>query len=435
MLKKNENKYFYLLVYLLLLFYLLIFKFILIFLLFSFIFGIHYIFKYGGYFYIIFYFLIFFHLFFLDYSIFNSNLNLNYYHQGEVIKSYSKSCFVKEDNQIYFLIFDDYCTDLIPHTIISFDCNYYKINNEYDSFNSFLLANHTIYYGYCDTYKIDKSPNKSFRNYIYFNLIDQENFYEKVTILFLFKKETIYNEQIFEQFEKLGISFLIIISGFHIFLIIKINELWINFIFKRKCLQIFLLFLIVNYYLYFFFFPNTGIKAACNYFINQNKKIKKGKYNSLAFTALIFLIYNPYLGLQSGLILSFLISFFYKFSSDLKIKNKFIKSLFINLFIFLITFPFIINWQGYDNLLAPFICFVLNPFIKFTYYLLFISIFFSFSWEIIQYLLIPFFTLFYLLKDTYLLINFAIFTFLQIFVYEQFILIILLIEKKYLIYN
>lgn len=428
MLRRNENKYLYLLIYFLILFYIYFLKITTIFFLLSFIFGIHYRFKYGGYFFIIFYILIFFHLLILSYLLNNLILNLNYHHQAEVIKSYSKSCFVKEDQEIYFVIFNDYCTDLIPHTIINFDCYYYQIEDKYDSFSYFLLTKHTINYGYANNYQIKTLPNKTFRNFIYLKLVNKENIYSQLTLLFVYKKETIYNQQIADLFEKLGISFLIIISGFHVLLIININNYLLKKLFTKEIFVTFILIIISSYYLYFFYFPITGLKAQINYFISKNNKIKKGKFNSLALTGLILLIYNPLLLLQAGLILSFLISFTYKIFD--KRKNKILSFIFLNIFIFLIAFPFVINWEGCDNLFAPIICLILNPIIKYIYFIIFISIFLPFTWDIFQYIFIPLFTILFILKDLYLLIYLNYFNFYQIIIYEILIFNFIFVVKK-----
>lgn len=366
----------------------------------------------------------------LIYILNNFILNLNYHHQGEVIKAYSKSCFIKEDQKIYFIIFDDYCTELIPHTIINFDCYYYQIEDKYDSFSYFLFTNHTINYGYADNYQIESFPNKTFRNFIYLKLINKENIYSQLTLLFAYKKETIYNQQIADLFEKLGISFLIIISGFHILLIIKINNFFLKKLFKNKIYQNLILFSISIYYLYFFYFPITGIKAQFNYFINQNKKIRKGEFNSLALTALILLIYNPFFILQAGLILSFLISFTYKIFHKIRFKNKILNFILLNFSIFLIAFPFVINWEGYDNIFAPIISIILNPIIKFTYFILFISIFFPFTWNIFQDAFIPLFTILFILKDFDLLIVSNYFNFVEIIIYQTSIFGFIFFGKK-----
>ncbi|BDV03536.1 MAG: hypothetical protein HPPSJP_2570 [Candidatus Hepatoplasma scabrum] len=369
-------------------------------------------------------------MFILNYFLSNLNPNQNYQHQGEVIKSYSKSCLVKEEQNFYFVIFSDYCTDLIPHTIISFNCYYYPIEQEYNSFNFLLLTNHAVYYGYSDYYQIEEYAHQSFRNLIYLKLVNRKQIYNQLSLLFLYKKETIYNQDLANLFQNLGISFLIIISGFHILLIIKINNFWLKKIIKKDLIKNLILFLLTTYYLYFFYFPITGIKSLIDYFCKQNKKIKKGNFNSIALTGLFFLTYNPYSALNSGLILSFLISFAYKFFHQIKIKNNLYKFVILNIFIFMISFPFVINWSGNINLLSPLICIILNPIIKITYFILFFSIFFPFSWDIVTYGFIPLLSLLFLLKDFKILLYYNSFNFYQIIIYQQLIWIIILFEKK-----
>ncbi|BDV02465.1 MAG: hypothetical protein HPAVJP_3540 [Candidatus Hepatoplasma vulgare] len=190
-------------------------------------------------------------------SVINQNINNNYYHQGVITKTYNNSFIVKENNNFYYI----YSTENIyVGDIIFFQGNYVKIN-EIDDFSLFLISNKVLYTGKeISNIKILKEK-KSIRNNKIKNLKESSSKYADYTLLLIFKKENENNKYLLNNFNKLGIEHLFVISGFHIG-IIYLFTFYISkpFIKKKIILQI-IASTISFYFLYLTFFPVSGIRA------------------------------------------------------------------------------------------------------------------------------------------------------------------------------
>lgn len=357
-------------------------------------------------------------------SVLNQKINNNYYHQGIITKTYNSSFIIKENNNFYYIYSNQ---NVYVGDIISFEGNYTKIN-EIDDFSLFLISNKVLYCGNNINNINVLESNNSIRNNKIKNLQNNPSKYSNYTLLLIFKKENKNNKYLADNFEKLGIEHLFVISGFHIGIIyLLIFYIFKPFIKKRNILQI-IASTISFYFLYLTFFPISGIRAWIYRNIETTKIMSKN--NSLIFTALIMLLLNPFSAFSISLILSFSITFLI-ININQTIWNKNKKTIYISLFSFCLASSLITIWNQSINIFAPIITIICSPLIVILYTFIIIFLPFKFLWIYLNPFFIFFDLIFYLLSFIYfpifiptfpLILHFLIFLIL-------FILLIKLLKK------
>lgn len=149
---------------------------------------------------------------------------------------------------------------------------------------------------------------------INFLLNNKDEGNKNILKLILFNEKNDSNEIFYEYFDKLSISFLVVISGFHINLIFKILK-------KTKILK----YIITFFYVYLLNFSISSLKAFLYYVI---KKVnRKGNYpinNSdiLSLLVIAFLFINPSYIFNMGFIYSFAFSYIINFVNNILIGKK-----------------------------------------------------------------------------------------------------------------
>ncbi len=301
-------------------------------------------------------------------SLFNFDSNKENF-SGKIIKVYNNSIIVKINNIKVYLFLEEH--DLFINQKINFNASLNKIDNLKDnSFKLFLKSNNVSYFSYEN--EILKIENKfSLRNILYKNLFNSNSSYSEYALCFLFNE--FKNYEIKEIIKTSGLSYLFVISGFHI----NILFIWSNKIFKNEKLNFFL----IGFLIYLLFFPLPATRAYLTYYFIRFKKINN--FNSLSLTGSIIMINNPFIIFSYSFILSFIsTSSIYLINKN--INNKFL----ISEIIFVATFPIIINWNNYFNLLSPFISLILTPIISIIYIVIIISYPFIFIWNFLDYIFI-----------------------------------------------
>jgi len=266
----------------------------------------------------------------------SSKVNTSLNHTAIVDKLYNSSALVKENGQKYCLL--KVHTGLVNGDKIRFECKYKKINNK-GSFDLFIKSTRAIGIGYPKKLKVIQK-HSDFRNNIHNNLLKYNNKYTSYALAMLYKTQTDSNITLFTNIKKMGVSFLFVISGFHISLIynftnkIKFKKSKTN---KLKLIPIFL----ILCFLYLTYFPPTGIRAFLTIILLKLNKISK--IDCLSMVAIIFFIINPWILLSNSMILSFGITYFIYFFSIPYKKNNFKNILILHFSCFFISIPTLVT--------------------------------------------------------------------------------------------
>lgn len=322
--------------------------------------------------------------------------NLSYNHQAKISEIYDNSVIVEENNKSYYLIIDN-SNNLTIGDELSYT-GYYQPIEENNSFNYFLWSNSCC--GYLiinDNYEIINYHHNTLRNRTFNNLRSEDNLFDTYSFTFLYGNSNGKNQYLINGSTKLGVSFLIVVSGFHINLVMNSSEKLCNYKFSQRQSKI-ITFILTSYFLYFLYFPITGLRAFLTKILNDNSNLSA--INSLSLTAIIFFIYNPYFVFSIGIWLSFLITAGIYLLP--KHKNKFLNNFNVSISSFIISLPLITTLDSEINLLEPLLAILLIPIICFLYYLIIIFLILKFF----RPLIIPLFWLinFWLIKSDFFFI-------------------------------
>ena len=188
---------------------------------------------------------------------------------------------------------------------------------------------------------------------------------------FLFADKTDIDDEIYSNYQMLGISHLFAISGMHVSFV-SILLLKILFFLKKDSRYIVISLLLIIY----LFLTNYSVSMAracfqfIIFFINKKLKFNIKNINLVILLFSIFLFYNPYYIYNVGFIFSFTISFTLIYFNKMLIEGSFfIKILKISLLSFLVSLPIIINNFYQINILSiifnilyvPFVSYILFP--------------------------------------------------------------------------
>lgn len=358
------------------------------------------------------------------------SLNINYrqdipedkWHTGVVKKVYSSSVLVEEEGQLYYLMKIE--EDLMVGDVVAYGC-YYKTDIDPGSFDVFYRSTGASAYGYVFWSEVQEEAN-SIRANLYRNLMETNNKYADFALAMLFKQETTSNSYLFNMSSKMGISHLLVISGFHISIFYIIMHKMLKKVVKDSRIIESISFGVILFFLYLVYFPLTGIRALFTLLI-----IRYGKWNridSLSIVAIIFFIMNPWVMFTSAMILSFSITLMiYCLRTN---RKSFLDTVLIASLSFYVAIPTLATWQSSVNLFAPLLNIVWTPFISLEYIICLVCLPFRFLWPFASIL----FSLFKIVMSLFSILYYKItivnpFTFYQQ-IYMTFITILFISQLK-----
>ncbi len=333
--------------------------------------------------------------------------NLDYYHEAKVIENYGSNLLVSENGVRSFLIINNNESVILKGTWISFEGKYQLSDTQ--SFNQFLYSEKSKYFCYLDEIEILREPIISIRNFIITHNVNTNSIYSKFLLAFIFGIETVDNSFIFDYSKKMGISHLLVMSGFHIGLVkSSLEKISVN----NKVASI-----IIFYLLFLTFFPISMMRS----FLYIVYREEYGVMDSFYFSAITLLAINPGSVFSFSFILSNAITYVVLQINALGIKNKVLSSFLV----FLSTLPFLFVFGDSINLLSFIVSIILSVWIEVIYFFLFLSLFLFTFKSLSVIVIIIFIPIFNAFSFLYLPINFKeINIYLAIIFYLQYILIL-----------
>ena len=258
-------------------------------------------------------------------------------HSATIVKIYNSSLIVNENGQRYYLMGIE--NNYVVGDEISFSANY-KDNKDISSFNLFYRSTKAIGLGYPKSIKID-SHKDNFRNNTYNSLLEDNSMYSNFTLAMLYKTKTDENKELISNVNKLGVSHLLVISGFHISLFYLFVEKISKKAIKNKKYVDVISFSTILFFLYLVYFPPTGIRALLTIAIIRGSPLSR--IDSLSLTGIFMFVINPYLMVCNSMILSFSITaMIYEITSYTK-KETFLSIATISSAAFFLSIPTILT--------------------------------------------------------------------------------------------
>ncbi len=228
------------------------------------------------------------------------------------------------------------------------------------------LYNHKIYIVY-NVSSIEVLEDENIFYKIKNNIINRINKYDKKTQtylnLFILGDKTYLDDSLYNIYKTNGIWHLFAISGMHIGLIIYVlNKLFHKYKFKNIIISSFLI-----YFTFLVGFSASVLRAVIFYILN----LLNSKYNLelsnlkiLFLTAIIILLFNPFMLYNIGFIYSFIITLTILLYSSKITGNYFSKIFKISLLAFIVSLPITINNNYEINLLSIFLNILYVPLIS-----------------------------------------------------------------------
>jgi ComEC/Rec2-related protein len=251
---------------------------------------------------------------------------------------------------------------------------------------------------------IDQLLHFSFRNELT-NFISKN--YEQMIASFmklvLLNIKDNFSWKIYNQLIDMSIVHLIVISGFHLSVLI----FFINILIKNKWINQIITIFIVIILTYFLNFSSSVLRVLLTIIVNiilSNFKFKFSKYDVVSIAGIFTIIFEPYCVKNIGFILSYLCTIGTIYIYGLELNNKLIEKILISLNCNLIALPFLILlnnqisfWSILNSLLFGYVFCFIFIYLLLTFWIVWI--------KIIHYYLIT--TILYL-TNAYWLINLPI---------------------------
>ena len=196
-------------------------------------------------------------------------------------------------------------------------------------------------------------------------LIDYvNNAYDKETTsiinLFIFNKKDDYSYDIYKKVGNLSISYLIVISGFHLNMLKRVIK---KVVYKPKILAEALSICAILFYTYLLNFSTSTSRVLISMIIGDLLPKNKNRYTKTACTGILSLIICPKIIKDIGFNLSYICTFCVIYILSYQIKNFFINQILICFTCTMVSLPFIANINNQMNLFA-----VINS-LLFTYFI------------------------------------------------------------------
>ncbi len=317
-------------------------------------------------------------------------------HTAIVDNVYSSSITVIDEGERYYL-YGDIEEGLVKGDKVSYTTKYY---NDFDkgSFDIFYRSTKSIGAGKAYDFEVVEK-NEDFRSNLHGELYNEDTFYSDITLLMLYGETKGHGVELDNKINKMGISHLFVVSGFHISLFFIMLETVGKAFIKDRNLVLLISFCISTGFLYLIYFPPTGVRALLTTLIVRVGS--KDRIEALAGTGLLFYIWNPWIMLSSSMILSFSITLaIYIYRPK---QASVMDMITLSMFAFYISLPTISTWEEDHNLFAPLLSMVMTPIVSFVYVVALITLPFNNIWFILN----PFFTLFYILVNIFSQINYT----------------------------
>lgn len=189
----------------------------------------------------------------------------------------------------------------------------------------------------------------------YKNVLDESSFSYLSSLIF---GSSNFDDDIKQSINKLGISYIFAISGLHVMFLVYLLERFLRDKLYIKSYNIIII-IVLAFYLYLANFTVSFLRVFILYILRliKNKfNIDLSNIDLLSITAMLLLIYNPYMICSLGFVLSFLISLVIMLSSKILTKNKrYITYYKIGFISFLYSMPFVVNATNGINLYTVFV--------------------------------------------------------------------------------
>lgn len=268
------------------------------------------------------------------------------YYSGIKIKVYEKNHLNEPGDIVYISYKESYLKD--------------KSYEEEFNYKEYLYSKEIYHQGLGRTRKQIKntfsihSLKYQYKRYLKENLSNESYSYLMAVVF----GENNLEENIKDSYSILGLSHILAISGLHIIFLYHIISFCLLKLFHYYDNKIPLLILFL-YCIFLGFIPSCFRAFLFLLFTELNKKgrIKYTKLDILSITAILFLLYNPYLLNQTGFILTFLVSFVLLFIERKELENKLLFQYRSYIIIYFSTLPFVINITNKISLLS----FLLSP--------------------------------------------------------------------------
>lgn len=212
--------------------------------------------------------------------------------------------------------------------------------------------------------------NTQITNFI--NRYDDTRVSSLIKLLIFSEKTDQFAWQIYHNSQELSIAYLLSIGGFQAVILKNI----INFIFKKFKFRNVLTFIFILFYTYILSF-SFGITRVMLMMLIKMVCKKMHRYNVWGVSGLITLILVPSSGMEIGFLLSYLCTLAVMTIYDLKISNKLLQLVIINIVCMLVSLPFVIRMNGVFSVIV--LC--LSPIMSGIYSATFVYYFFT--WWII----------------------------------------------------
>ncbi len=268
--------------------------------------------------------------------------------------------YIGKINNEFIIIYDYNLTNYIPGDVVEFSGEVSDIAN----FSDF------DYETYCRSQKIYKQMSAKSSNYIkhsnnlyYLRYLIEERYknnlskaeYTYFNSLVLAK--SISDDTLKDNINKLGISYMFVVSGFHISLMMLLIEKILRLFIKRNDLVVDIISIsIVSIYSLIALFPIGILRAFLMNLlkkINNKKKLLLTSLDIVSITFLLCLFINPLFIFQAAFKYSFISTLFIILGSNLiKTKNKVLNTYLISILCFLSCLPLTINFNYQINLLS-----------------------------------------------------------------------------------
>ncbi len=248
--------------------------------------------------------------------------------------------------------------------------------------------------------------------------------------LFILGDKSLLDSDMYEVYRMNGIWHLFAISGMHISLIIVLlNKLTSKLKFKKIIISLVLL--------YFMFLTSFGasVMRATIFYLLKNfldyLDIKIDNKKILLLTAIIIILFNPFIIYNSGFQYSFLITYSIMSMSNKITGNYFVKIFKISVISFLVSLPITVNLNYEINLLSlilnivfvPLISVIIFPLSLVTFLIPFCSPILNLLINILEFLN----TIFYNIKLSIVIPKFSL---IMVILYYTFLMLFNLKEKK-----
>ncbi len=308
------------------------------------------------------------------------------YHTAVVNNVYSTSITVKEEGEIYYL-YGDIDPGLVKGDTVSYSTKYYN-NFEKGSFDIFYKSTGAIGAGKVYDFEVIEHCD-NYRAELHNELYNDESYYSDITLLMLYGEPKGYGIYMDNKINKMGISHLFVVSGFHISLFFIILDTLGNTLIKNKKIVLFSSFGISLGFLYMIYFPPTGIRALLTTFFVRVGAMDR--IEALSITGLIFFVLNPWIMLSSSMILSFSITLaIYIYRPR---EHSILDMITLSMFAFFISLPTISTWESNHNIFAPLLSMVMTPIVSMCYVIALVVLPFHGVWALLD----PLFGAFYYL--------------------------------------